>query len=94
MVEKATTDIEKPVEILELEREYRLIFTGVTDEESVQMERNAYMLNSKGKVTRLAVSKKDLNDLSAIGILKSLEKLTISANNIKEITLGQDLGFH
>jgi internalin A len=80
---KENIAINKPPEIVELEKAYGVVLEKV--ERTLEKE-NSFSLDEEGQVNGLSIINAKINDITPIGKLKNLEYLSLKGNLIEDIT--------
>jgi len=85
--------MDKPTEILIIEKEYKIILKEVSTEQDISgyKFRNTYQLNTDGKVVGLSLSNNQFTEIKNLAELKQLSKLNLSYNKITEIKSLEEL---
>jgi hypothetical protein len=84
MAKKKTNKKEKPKEIIELERAFRIILHE--ENENNKYEINTYKINSNNQIINISIFDQGIKDLSPIRKLVHLESIDLSENKIEDIS--------
>lgn len=86
MAKKVSKREDKPVEIIELEKQFGVILLEIKYNSTRELPNLSYSLNTEGKVNSLSIKAAKIRDVTPINILKNLEYISLTGNLIEDIS--------